>query len=194
MFSTRCITLTPGVIDGGTPLFVYIINILLCVFGIGILLLFARCILLLGQWVWTRTVPDFIRNRSVPGITGQGFQGVAVFWFVDKYSFRVPGASEDLGKIIADFFAQRGAKVQDSGENLTFKRGSRFCSFFLAHLVPCRETSFLQRINVELKRELRNDVEVCIQYTVQTFCMLRVRPSGLYDEVVALQSCLKGKG
>ena len=92
-----------------------------------------------------------------------------------------------------EFFEQRGARVMDGKSNLEFTRGGRFRTYFLAHVIPCRERDFLQRISVDFGRKLKNETEVCIRYTVRTFCMLRAQPAGLQDEIRALYALLKGK-
>jgi hypothetical protein len=185
-----CVPAPLGVIAPVVPLVFQLLIPLAFAVGTTLLLLSVRWILALGHWLWWRVAPQALTRPSSARIDGDGFEGVAVTGFTDGYAFSVPASSPDLKRNIAAFFEQRGARGQGEKDDLVFRRGSRFCSFFFSHLVPCRETAFLQHIRVELNRELKNEVSVCIRYTVRTFCMLRLRPSALQDEVQALYGLL----
>ena len=179
-----------AVIAPGVPVIYQVLGPLLLMVAPAILLAIPRCFLVFAHWLWLRVAPRSLVCRSIPGVRSRVFEGVAARQFVDEYAFSVPDGAGDLRSHVVTFFEQRGAKAQDDQRGLTFARGGRFRSYVLAHIIPCRERDFLQRIHIEFRRKLENKIEVFIRYTVHTFCMLRVQPAGLQDEVRALHRLL----
>jgi hypothetical protein len=164
--------------------------LLLLAFAVIAVLVILRFSLLIAQWLWAAIAPRSVFRNFVPGIRASVFQGVAVSEFVDEYAFRAPGDRRDLQREVAEFFAHRGAAARDCSDGLSFNRGSRLRSYFLAHLVPCAEKGFRQRIEVEFKGGSGRMTEVRVRYTVCTFYMLRVLPAGLQSEIQSLHGFL----
>ena len=167
------------------PTLFSVLGPLILIVGFTFIAAIPRWLLMFAHCLWVRSIPRALRNRSIPGVHCHAFEGVAVKQFVDKYTFSMPGR-DDLNGHIKRFFEQRGAKVEQNGKTLTFLRGNRFCTYFLAHIVPWREKDFLQKITVNMTRTLKGRIDIQIRYVVQTLCMLRLQPAGLQNEVHAL--------
>lgn len=143
-----------------------------------------RWLLAFAYWLWCRNAPRFLFNRTLPGIRARVFQGVAGRQFADEYSFSVPD-QPGVRERIAEFFERCGARRAGAAGS-EFSRGSRFCTYFLPHLIPWRERDYLQRISVRTTRTAFGALEVDVRYVVQVFCMLRLQPAGLQNEVQRL--------
>ena len=178
---------TLGVIAPQVPLLLQlVIPLVVTAFG-ALLMALPRLTLTLAHCLYFRLVPRSVIDRALPGVQGRGFQGLTTSEFVDRYAFRAAGQPDEVREAVIAFFQQHGAQVEETRSTLAFSRGSRFCSYFLSHVLPCPETRFLQTITVDLKRDAADEVEVRVDYAVRAFCMLRVMPSGLQAEISALQ-------
>jgi hypothetical protein len=178
-----------GVIAPVVPAVYQVLVPLLLMGGWALLLAAPRFLLGFCHWVWVRAVPESVLAGTSPDVGSRVFQGVAVSEFEDEHSFRVPGNRPELGASIVRFYERSGARVVGEGEGLTFRRGSRFFAI-LAHLIPWREKDFPQEIHVQCRRDVGNQLEVCVRYRVRAFYMIRTRPAGLEKEVRALRDVL----
>ncbi len=144
-----------------------------------------RWFLMFSHWLWVRVVPVSLRERTIPGVQGRVFEGVAANRFEDKYTFSISDR-DDYENRILDFFRKRGAKPESNKETLAFTRGNRFCTYFLPHIIPWRERDFCQKISVNTTRTVKGHIDIQVHYVVDTLCMLRLQPAGLQREVGTL--------
>ncbi len=149
-----------------------------------------KTFLMLSYWLWAQHAPKSLRSRSIDGVKGNMFEGVALKQFNDRYVFSIPEQA-NWKDYVTGFFNERGAKLEDDGKMLTFSRGNKFCTYFLPHIIPWREKDFIQKITVRTTRSIKGQITVTVHYVVDTLCMLRIQPAGLHSEVGALYQELK---
>ncbi|MFH1024835.1 MAG: hypothetical protein V1809_15750 [Planctomycetota bacterium] len=180
-----------GVIAPVVPAVFQVLLPLLLIAGSALILAIPRWFLVFSHWLWLRVAPKSLINRSMPGVQARIFQGVAIKGFEDEYVLSMPDEGQDFRARVVAFFEKHGARIRNDGDGLSFHRGSRFCSYLLGHIVPCREKNFLQDIRVEFHKRWGNEMDVRVRYDVNTFYMLRISPAGLQDEIWALHGWLR---
>lgn len=191
MYSTALIPCSLAVIGPPIQAAVQILLPMLLVAGSALLVGIPRIVLAAGHWAWVQLVPLSLRDRSIPGVKSHMYQGTVLSQFVDDYAFPLPSGCSDPAGAVAEFFRRRGGKLQAQGDRrLQFTRGSRLCTYFLSHILPCRERHFLQQVEVDFRNGWQGQMQVRVRYTVRAFYMLRVGPAGLQSEVRAMRDAL----